>query len=108
MKMTFGNRSRTSHHDPYTFPSTGSGSDSVELEFKRALVTAHRANTWLYEDVARRSAAPAPAQEVFSDDDGYTADTEAEAEAGAEAERTSYRPPQQVLYRKWRNGRMSS
>ena len=105
MKMTFGNRSRTSHYDPYTFPSTGSGSDSVELEFRRALVATHRANTWLYEDVARRSAvpAPAPAQEVFSDDDGYTADTEAEVEV--EAEGTSYRP---ALYRKWRNGRMSS
>ncbi len=72
--MTFQNRSRNSHYGVYAFPN----SDSVELEFRRALVAIQRATTRLYEDVARRSAA----QEVpltFSDDDGYTADTESES-----------------------------
>jgi hypothetical protein len=83
--MAFQNRSRiSSHYDVYAIP----GSDSVELEFRRALAATQRANTWLYEDVARRSAA----QETpltFSDDDGYTADTEAEG--------TSHRPSRRVL-----------
>ena len=73
LTMTFQNRSRNSHYGFYASPN----SDSVELEFRRALVAIQRATAWLYEDIARRSAA----QEgplTFNDDDGYTADTEAE------------------------------
>lgn len=84
LDMAFQNRSRIPHYDVCAFP----GSDPVELQFRRALVATQRANTWLYEDVARRSAA----QETpltFNDDDGYTADTEAEG--------TSHHPRRRVL-----------
>lgn len=73
LTMTFHNRSRTSHYGVYA----SANSDSVELEFRRALVATQRATTWLYEDVARRSAVQAVPL-ASSDDDGYTADTEAE------------------------------
>ena len=71
--MAFQTRSRTSHSDVYALPST----DSVEVEFRRALLATQRANAWLYEDVARRSAAQEISRTI-NDDDGYTADTEAE------------------------------
>lgn len=82
--MAFQNRSRTPHCNACASPSF----DSVELEFKRALVATQRATTWLYEDVARRSAAQG-VPFTFSDDDGYTADTEAEG--------TLHRPRRRVL-----------
>ena len=84
LDMALQNRSRISHNNVYILP----GSDSIKLEFTRALAAIQRANTWLYEDIARRTAA----QEIpptFNDDDGYTADTEAEG--------TSYRPRRRAL-----------
>jgi hypothetical protein len=86
--MTFQTRSRISHSDVCAFPST----DSVELEFRRTLLATHRANTWLYEDLARRSAAAKEIHRTPSgDDDGYTADTEAEGSS------SSYRPRRRVI-----------
>ena len=82
--MAFQHRSRISHYNVCAFPS----SDSVELEFRRALVATQRATTRLYEDVARRSAAR-EFPFTFSDDDGNTADTEAES--------TLHRPRRRVL-----------
>lgn len=82
--MAIQNHSRISHNNMYTLPC----SDPIELEFKRALMVAQRVNTWLCEDISRRTVA----QEIpptFSDDDGYTADTEAEG--------TSHRPRRQAL-----------
>lgn len=82
--MVFQNRSRISHNNVYTLP----GSDSIELEFRRALAVIQRVNTWFCEDTARRTAAQ-KIPPTFSDDDGYTADTEAEG--------TSHRPRRRAL-----------
>ena len=85
--MTFQNRWRNSHYGVYA----SSNSDSVELEFRKALVATQRATIWLYEDVARLSAVQAVPL-TFSEDDGYTADTEAEG----------------TLHHPRRNGRVNS
>jgi hypothetical protein len=86
--MALRNRSRTSHYDAYALP----GSDSIEIEFRRALAATQRANAWLYDAIARRTAAQ-ETPPTFNDDDGYSADTEAEG--------TLRRPRRQVLISQW-------